>query len=145
MPVLVYPTSDFQPFTKILSSEVNGKFNAIKTLLNVTGLDSTNIQVKGITLDRLNGGVNNGLIGNSATGSVVALTTSANQTIFTSTDGTVVVGALPARAGGTGLTYVVSTLDAAKVLQVNATGTALTFDTSPQPPALKVYSYYRFG
>ncbi len=55
MPILTYPTADFTPFTKILSSDVNGKFNAIKTLLNTTGLDNTNIQNAGISITKLNG------------------------------------------------------------------------------------------
>ena len=56
MPTLSYPSGDFQPFTKILSAEVNGKFNAIRTLLNTTKLDSTNVQQYGLTRDRLAAG-----------------------------------------------------------------------------------------
>lgn len=49
MPNLVYSVADFQPFTVIRSSEVNAKFNDIKTLLNTTKLDDTNLQDNGIT------------------------------------------------------------------------------------------------
>jgi hypothetical protein len=144
LPALVFPTGDFQPFTKILSSEVNGKFNAIKTLLNTTKLDSTNVQQYGLSLDRLNGVVVNGFIADDASGHVVALTTSANQTVYTSTNGVVTVGQLPAIAGGTGLSYVLTSVDTGKVLQVNATGSALTFDTTPPPATDKVLAFYNF-
>ncbi len=144
MPALTYPSGDFQPFTRILSSEVNGKFNAIRTLLNTTKLDDTNYQDNGMSLVKLKGVINNAFIANSTTGVVTALTTAANQTVFTSTDGTVVVGQLPPQAGGTGVSYTVSTLDIGLVLQVNSTGTALTFSTTPEPATNKIYSFYNF-
>jgi hypothetical protein len=144
MPALVYPTSDFQPFTKIYSSEVNGKFSAIKTLLNTTGLDSTNIQVGGVALTRLVGTAN-AFVANSAAAVVTAYATAANQTIYTSTDGSVTVGTLPTRVGGTGLAFAPVLADASKVLQVNSLGTALTFDTTPTPAPLRIYNNYRFG
>lgn len=49
MPLLVYSVSDFVAFTKIRSADVNSRFNDIKTLLNTTGLDDTNLQNQGIT------------------------------------------------------------------------------------------------
>ena len=49
MPALSYSVSDFTPFTKIRSADVNTRFNDIKTLLNTTGLDDTNLQNAGIT------------------------------------------------------------------------------------------------
>lgn len=49
MPALTYSIADFQPFTKIKSSEVNTKFTEIQTLLNTTKLDDDNIQDDGIT------------------------------------------------------------------------------------------------
>lgn len=144
MPALVYPTSDFQPFTKIYSSEVNGKFNAIKTLLNTTGLDSTNIQVGGVALNRLVGTAN-AFVANSTLAVVTAYATAANQAMYTSTDGSVTVGTIPTVVGGTGLAFSPVLGDASKVLQVNAIGTALTFDTTPTPAPLRIYNFYRFG
>lgn len=47
--------------------------------------------------------------------------------------------------GGMGFSYTPTTLDTAKVLQVNALGTALTLDITPPPGALQVYSFYRFS
>jgi hypothetical protein len=56
MPALSYAAITdypFQPFTKIYSSDINGMFAAISTLLNTTGLDDTNIQALGISLSKL--------------------------------------------------------------------------------------------
>lgn len=124
MPNLVFPTGDFQPFTKILSSEVNGKFNAIKTLLNVTKLDYTNVQTANLLY--------------ASQLSMQAVITNATGQLTTS-------AALPVGQGGTGFSYVPTTLDIQKVVQVNASGTGLTLDTAPQPPTGKVFSFYRFG
>lgn len=124
MPSLSYPTADFTPFTKILSSDVNGKFNAIKTLLNTTKLDSTNVQQYGLTQDRL-----------AATTSMSVVITDASGYRSTTTS-------LDTGRGGTGISYTPSVADSQKVLQVNTAGTALTFDATPQQPALKIYSYY---
>lgn len=57
MPALAYTSSNFPfvPFTKIYSADVNQCFNDIKTLLNVTKLDSTNLQDAGLTVGKLNG------------------------------------------------------------------------------------------
>lgn len=127
MPALTYPTGDFQPFTKILSSEVNGKFNAIKTLLNTTKLDSTNVQQGGLTYDRMAVATSMQIVGTNSTGVMTI------QPL-------VLVG-----QGGTGLAYTPVIGDAAKVMQVNAAGSALTFDAVPTPPPIRIFNYYRFG
>jgi hypothetical protein len=127
-----------------LSSEVNGKFNAITTLLNTTGLDSTNVQVGGLNRNRLTTDTAYAVVANDSLGVMTVATPLTNTAIYYNSLGRVTVGALPALAGGTGLQYTLTSLDAAKVIQVNSSGTALTIDTSPQPPTLKVYSYYRF-
>jgi hypothetical protein len=125
MPTLVYPTADFQPFTKILSSEVNGKFNAIKTLLNTTKLDSTNVQQNGLSWNRLT-------------------TQTSLQVAVTDTLGQLTTSAFITTAqGGTGLAYTATTLDVGKVLQVNTAGTALTFSGIPGA-ATNMYQYSRF-
>lgn len=49
MPALVYPTADYVQFERITSAALNNKLNAVKTLLNTTGLDDDNIQDGGIT------------------------------------------------------------------------------------------------
>lgn len=51
MPLLVFTSTGFPfvPFTKIFSADVNQTFNDIKTLLNTTKLDDTNLQNAGIT------------------------------------------------------------------------------------------------
>lgn len=50
MPLLTYsaPSFPFTAFTKIISADVNTMFTDIRTLLNTTGLDNTNIQNAGI-------------------------------------------------------------------------------------------------
>ena len=54
MPALSIPFT-FVPFTKIVSAQVNSDFAAISTLLNVTKLDSDNVQDAGLTVGKLNG------------------------------------------------------------------------------------------
>lgn len=126
MPALTYPSGDFAPFTKILSSEVNGKFNAIATLLNTTKLDSTNVQQYGLSYDRL------------------TLQTSV-QVAVTDTIGRLsVTQALPSVNGGFGFSFTPTTVQANQVLQVNALGTALTFGSTPEGPAGKLYAFNHF-
>lgn len=121
---LVYPTGDFVPFTKILSSEVNGKFNAITTLLNVTKLSATNLQ----------------------TDSIMYQSQLTNQAVITNASGQLTTTVfLPAANGGTGFVFASTTLNIAKVVQSNAAGTALTLDVVPVPATDKIFSYWRFG
>lgn len=51
MPVFSFTSSGFPfvPFTKIISADVNQCFNDVKTFLNTTKLDDSNIQDAGIT------------------------------------------------------------------------------------------------
>lgn len=57
MPLLTYTSSNFpfQSFSKIYAADTNQCLNDIKTLLNTTKLDSTNVQSGGLTVDRLSG------------------------------------------------------------------------------------------
>lgn len=127
MPILTYPTSDFVPFTKILSSEVNGKFNSIKTLLNVTGLNSVNVQVGGLNYN------------------LMTVTTSL-QIVGTSSAGVMTTQAVVlASQGGTGFAFASTTLNANLVVQANSTGSALTLSTVPLSPSDKIFAFYRFG
>lgn len=124
MPALVYPSGDFVPFTKILSSEVNGKFNAITTLLNTTKLNFQNFQL----------------------GAMVSATQTSVQVAVTDTLGNLaLVQTLPAVNGGLGFSFTPSTLNAALVVQANSTGSALTLNVVPEPATNKIYSFYRFG
>ena len=127
MPLLSFPTSDFQPFTKILSSEVNGKFTAIKTLLNTTGLNYVNVQVGGLNYNNMT-------------------VTTSMQIVGTSSAGVMTTQALVlASQGGTGFAFASTTLNANLVVQANSTGSALTLDTVPVGPGLKIFNFYRFG
>lgn len=106
---------------------MNGKFNAIKTLLNTTGLDTTNIQQYGLAYDR------------------ITITTSM-QIVGTDSAGHLTTQALVlASQGGTGFSFTASSLNASKVVQANAAGSALTLDVVPLGPGGKIYNFYRFG
>lgn len=145
MPALVYPSGNFQPFTKILSAEVNGKFNSITTLLNTTGLDSTNVQVGGLNRNRLTTDTAYAVVANDSLGVMTVVAPLTNTAIYYDSNARVAAGALPALSGGTGLQYVFTSVDSEKVLSVNQAGTALTFQVVPQSYSNKVYSFYRFG
>lgn len=123
---LVYPTGEFVPFTKILSSEVNGKFNAITTLLNVTKLSDTNLQDHGISWAKLT-------------------LQAVSQVAVTDTLGQLTTSAvLPSANGGTGFAFVSTSLNSGLVVQANAAGTALTLDVVPTPPSIKMYQWNHF-
>lgn len=126
MPLLVYPTSDFQPFTKILSSEVNGKFNSIKTLLNTTGLNYLNVQTGGLNYNNMTVTTSMQIVGTDSAG---VMTTQALV--------------LPSQ-GGTGFAFTSTTLNANLVVQADSMGSALTLDAVPSPPLSKVLNYYNF-
>lgn len=124
---LVYPTGPFQPFTKILSAEVNGKFDAISTLLNTTKLSDTNLQDHGISWGKL------------------TLQTSV-QVAVTDTLGQLTVAPFLASVnGGLGFSFAASSLNASLVVQGNAAGSALTLSVVPSTPGNKIFSFYRFG
>lgn len=131
MPALTYTVSDFTPFTKIRSADVNTRFQDIRTLLNTTGLDDTNLQVHGLTRNgsssRLKVGTANYVLINDANGDL-----SEEATLATS-------------RGGLGLAYTPSSADAGKVLSVNAAGSAFAVQTVPNPPAMNVFNFYRYG
>ena len=146
MPSLTYPSGDFTPFTKILSADVNGKFTAIQTLLNTTKLDSTNVQQNGLTRDRLATGTANAVVVNATSGGGMSeLTSVANGAVYFNASGVPTAGTLPVANGGTGLAMSLSALDIDKVVAVNSAGTALELRTTPEPPTLKIFSFYRFS
>lgn len=127
MPTLTLPFPSFQPFTKILSAQVNANNTAITTLLNVTGLDSTNVQLNGLSRDRLALGTVNHVMINSGTGAVSS------------------EAQLGLTRGGTGISISLSVADADKVLGVNAGGTALEIRAAPESSASKILAFYQFS
>lgn len=124
---LVYPTGDFVPFTKILSSEVNGKFNAITTLLNVTKLSDTNLQDHGISWGKLT-------------------LQAATQVAVTDTLGQLtVMTALSVGNGGTGIVVVPASQQAGDVLQINPSLTGFIVGAPTAVPApSRIFNFYRF-
>lgn len=125
MPLLVYSYPDFTPNTVIVSARVNAKYNDIKTLLNVTKLDDTNLQNAGITrATKLKLGTADHVIINDATG---AMSSEAQ---------------LAVTRGGTGLNLVL-TGNAGKVLQVNSGETALELAAPPESSGSKLYIFNR--
>lgn len=127
MPLLTYSYADFAPNTVILSARVNAKFNDIKTLLNTTGLDDTNLQNAGITrATKLKLGTASHVLINDGTGAM-----SSEATLSTS-------------RGGLGVAFTPSASDAGKVPVVNAGGTAVEWAVPPESPGSKVYSFNRF-
>lgn len=134
MPFLSYAAITdfpFQPFTKIYSADINGMFSAISTLLNVTLLDSLNIQTHG--LNRL-----------GSTSNLKAGT--ANFVIYNDTNGDLTEAAqLPIAQGGLGANLTPSgTLQAGQSIVVNAAGTG--FQLSPAGGAVtNLYNFYNLG
>ena len=127
MPVLTLPYPSFQPFTKILSAETNANNAAITSLLNVTKLDYLNVQTGGLKYNNMTVTTSLQIVGTDSSG---VMTTQA---------------VVLAGQGGTGFAFTSTTLNANLVVQANSAGSALTLDVTPLPPAVKVYTYYRFG
>lgn len=55
MPTFTYSNSDFVAFTKARASDVNTRYNDIKTFFNTTKLDFDNIQTAGVRSTNLSG------------------------------------------------------------------------------------------
>src|SRR6185437_3453869 len=124
MPLLVYDYPDFTPNTVIASAKVNAKFTDIATLLNVTGLDDTNIQAAGITrATKLKAGNPNYVVINDSSGKVSE------------------EAALAPARGGVGISMTLSSSVAGNVPQVNSAGTAFVLAPAPSAPAARVYQY----
>lgn len=126
MPLLTYSYPDFTPNTVIASAQVNAKYNDIKTLLNTTKLDDTNIQNAGLTrATKLKPGTAAYVVINDVSGNMseeVALN--------------------PIR-GGTGLSLTLSSGDVGKVIQVDPTGTVFVLDAPPESNGTKLYNFNR--
>ncbi len=134
MPALSYAAITnypFQPFAKIYSADTNAMFAAIQTLLNTTKLDSTNVQVHGLT--RL-----------GATSNLVAGT--ASYAIYNDSNGDLAEAAqLPTAQGGLGANLTpTGATQAGYAITVNSTGTG--FALSPQSgAAAAVFNYLNFS
>lgn len=129
MPALTYSSSNFPftPFTKIYSADVNTCFTDIRTLLNTTGLDDTNIQNAGITRStKLKVGTANYVLKNASDG-----TMSEEQYLATSR------GGLNANVTPSG------TVDTGKALVVNSAGTAYELAAASLSP-LNLYNFHQY-
>ena len=105
---------------------MNGKFNAITTLLNVTKLNYVNVQTGGLLYNNMT-------------------VTTSMQIVGTDSAGVMTTQALVlASQGGTGFAFTSTTLNASKVVQSNAAGTALTLDVVPAQPSLQMYNWNHF-
>jgi hypothetical protein len=153
MPVYNYTVSDFTPFTKIVSADVNSKFTSVKTWINwdgsgtTSGLADSNIQSNSVSgggltrATKLKLGTAKSFVVNDSTGALADLTAGNNKTIYTDGSGVMTAGTLPLIAGGTGVALTVGVTD--DVLKV--VSGALAFGSSPMPPQARVFSFYNFG
>lgn len=127
MPALSYSYPDFTPNTVISSTKVNAKFNDIKTLLNTTKLDDTNIQNAGITrASKLKTGTAGAVLINDGSGAM-----SEEAVLSTS-------------RGGLGVALTPSVSDANKVVAVNNSGTAFELQTLTSRTSSNLYLFNRF-
>lgn len=127
MPLLSYTSSDFpfQPFTKIFSADINQCFNDVKTLLNVTGLDDTNLAANGITRGtKLKTGTANYVVINDGTGAMSE------------------EAALAAARGGTGASLNPAGGQTDDVIKVSAG--VLILGSTPTPAPVKIFNFYKF-
>lgn len=126
MPLLTYSYPNFTPNTVIQSSQVNAKFQDIKTLLNTTKLDDSNLQDAGITRStKLKAGTASVLLQNDATGKMSELLTP-----------------LDTARGGTGQNLSPSPSDVGKTLQIDASGN-IVLGNAAQDLASKLYLFNR--
>lgn len=100
MPALAYTSTNFpfRQFTTAYSADVNSCFNDIKTLLNTTGLDDTNLANAGITRStKLKTGTAGAVVVNDGTGKMSELVLgSPNQVLQVNPGGTAsIFGAVP--------------------------------------------------
>lgn len=115
---LTYTVSDFVPFTKILSADVNSRFNDIKNRLNADGTTATGLGDDNIQSNTVSGG--------GLTRSTKLKAGTANYVIINGSDGKMSEEAtLASTRGGLGFAPTISSSTAGKVVGVNDGGTAL--------------------
>jgi len=144
MPAFSYVVSDFVPFTKIVSADVNSRFNDIKVFLNTTKLDDTNIQDAGITrATKLKVGTLRAIIvNNNTTGAMSEFSPGNNKALYTGASGDLTsASALPLALGGTG--SVLTPTVPGDVLQLGP-GNTIIFSAPPSSVGSKVFSYQNF-
>jgi hypothetical protein len=149
MPALSYSNADFVAGTKAQASAVNTRFTDIKTLLNTTGLDDTNLANAGITraTKLKTGTVKAFVINDASTGAMSELVPGNSKVITTDSSGVpVALSQLTTALGGTGVSLDPTTGQPGDVVQVNASSTALTLSAPTGVPAsLRIFQYLNFG
>lgn len=150
MPALTYTSSGFPfvPFTKILSADVNQCFFDIRTLLNTTKLDDTNVQVHGLTrigaTSRLKTGTAKAVLINDSSGDMGELLSVNNGAVYFNASGVATATAgLPLSSGGTGQSLTLGSAD--QVLAVDPTGTVVQFRDAPTSPPNKLFNFYNLA
>lgn len=135
---LVYVVSDFTPFTKIVSADVNSRFSDIKSRLNwaggtsaTTGLGDDNIQ-------------SNTASGGGLTRSSKLKSGTANYVLINDASGNVTEEATLAYSrGGLAMAVVPASQQPGDVLQINSAKTALVLSQPTAVPAsLKLFQFY---
>lgn len=134
MPLLSYAAITdwpFQPFTKIFSADINLMFSTIQTLLNTTKLDSTNIQVHGLT---------------RYTSSSNLAAGTANFAVYNDSNGDLTEAAqLPTALGGLGANLTPSSsIQAGQAIVVNSSGTGFQLSSASGASA-GIFNYYNFS
>ena len=115
---LTYTVSDFIPFTKILSADVNSRFNDIKNRFNYDGTTATGLGDDNIQSNSVSGG--------GLTRSTKLKAGTANYVIINDASGLMREEAtLASTRGGLGFSPTISTATSGKVVGVNDAGTSL--------------------
>lgn len=154
--LLSYAVSDFIPFTKIVSADVNSRFSDIKNRFNwaggtdaTTGLGDDNLQSitasgGGLTrATKLKAGTANAvIINNSTTGAMSEFVPGASKALYTDGSGILTSAtSLPLAQGGTGSSLTIG--NEQDTLQV--INGVVAFGVPPVPSALRVYTFYRYS
>jgi hypothetical protein len=120
---LSYTESDFEPFTKILASAANSKFNDVKSRLNWDGTTATT----GLGDDNLQ---SNTVSGGGLTRATKLKVGTANYVLINDSNGKISEEAqLNTTRGGIGFSPTVSLANAGKAVVVNDAGSALALGT----------------
>lgn len=144
MPTFAYSNSDFVAFTKARASDVNTRFNDVKTFFNTTKLDDDNLQNAGITrATKLKPGTAQSFVTNGLLGVMSEVTAAANTTLYKNNSSILVSGQLSALAGGTGQSFDTTTFQTDDVIKIASS--AFTVGAVPASAPNKIYNYYRFG
>lgn len=136
---LVYSVSDFVPFTKIVSADVNTRFTDIKNRINwaggtsaTTGLGDDNIQ----SIAASGGGLTRATKLKAGT---------ANYVLINDSNGAMSEEAqLNLTRGGTGANLSLAGASAGDTVKVNDGVTGLTIGAPASSPPTRVYNHFRF-